>query len=333
MWTRRTRTGRRVRTPAGGRTDARARAPRPTAMLSRNVRNALTIDVEDWFHGAMPLTRMVERWDEWESRCGKPTRMLLRLLRDAGVRATFYVVGYTAQRDPGLVEAIAADGHEIGTHGQIHQSAYEFDRDGFRRDLERSLLILEAILKRPVECHRAANASITRDSLWALDVLLDCGIRHDSSVFPVKNFLYGIPDARRDPHRLAAPSGRTIAELPLTATRVLGRNLPAAGGFWLRSTPYAWHARVIRRRNEEGLPAVTYLHPWEFSRDLPRDVPIGPHWRFYQFFNTGRAITRKVERLLEDFRWTTAGEVLRRAGVFEPSEEASEAAGTAGRGT
>lgn len=280
--------------------------------------NAMSVDVEDYFHVAA-LAGAISR-DDWGSmprRVEANTRRLLDAFDAAGVRATFFVLGWVAEQEPGLVRAIHERGHEVGCHGFSHRLIYEQSAGEFRGETLRAKRLLEDLTGAPVAGYRAASYSITRRSLWALDVLVEAGFEYDSSIFPVRHDLYGIADAPRFPHRLKAPSGGELAEFPPTTARLLGQNLPAAGGGYFRLYPYALSRWLLRRVNQlEGEPAVFYLHPWEVDPQQPR-VTVGWRSRFRHYNNLDRCEARLL-RLLADFPMTTCREVLAVKGLLSP---------------
>jgi polysaccharide deacetylase family protein (PEP-CTERM system associated) len=267
--------------------------------------NAFTVDLEDWFQG---VEIEPGRWHRFEPRLEAATMRLLSLLQEARVRATFFVLGHAAERTPELVRSIRAAGHEIGTHGYGHGFVYRLGAEGFAADLKRSLDLLGTLLGEPVSGHRAPFFSITRRSPWAYDVLRQHGIRYDSSVFPVRNYRYGIPDAPRGIH-WAAPG---LAEFPVCTLRLLRTNLPVAGGAYFRLFPYCVTRLALRRANAAGQPAAFYIHPWELDPGqprlrLPRRIGL-PHYR-----NLDATVTR-LGRLLRDFRFAPMGDILAQRG-------------------
>ncbi len=264
--------------------------------------NAFTVDLEDWFQG---LEIDPERWPGFEPRLQVGTGRLLELLARAGVRATFFVLGHAAARAPGLVRAIRAAGHEVGTHGYAHRFAYRLGPEAFAADLRRALRELEDLLGEPVRGHRAAFFSITRQSPWAFEVLRQHGIRFDASVFPVRNYRYGVHDAPRGIH-WAAPG---LAEFPATVLRVLRTNIPAAGGAYFRILPYRVTHLALARANAAGQPASFYIHPWELDPEQPRLERLPRRIGLPHYANL-RAVPDRLERLLRDFRFAPMGEVL-----------------------
>ncbi|MBI5710181.1 MAG: DUF3473 domain-containing protein [Candidatus Eisenbacteria bacterium] len=266
--------------------------------------NALTIDFEDWYQGLeIPHTD----WGGFEDRIEVSGRRLLAVLAEAGVHATFFVLGRVAERHPELVGEIAAAGHEVATHGWSHTMIYRMEPDVFRDELQRSLRLLEELGGRSVLGHRAPFFSITRQSLWALDILREAGIRYDSSVYPVLNYRYGIEDAPRWPYAIAE-GPPPLLEFPITTWRVLGRNLPVAGGAYFRIYPYALTRTAFRSINRAGHAAVFYLHPWEIDPGHPR-IRVPRRIAATHYVNLGRTEGR-LRRLLGDFRFAPMVEVL-----------------------
>jgi polysaccharide deacetylase family protein (PEP-CTERM system associated) len=264
--------------------------------------NAFTVDLEDWYHG---IELPPDRWPELEDRLLASCARLLEILDDSGARATFFVLGDVAERQPQLVRDVMSAGHEIGTHGCSHRFVYEQGEAEFRADVQRSLVLLEACGCDDVIGHRAPYFSITRESLWALDVLAELGIRYDSSIFPVVNYRYGIPDARRVPHRV---SDGSLVEFPISTWRVAGRNVPVAGGAYFRLLPYSITRRGIAAINRSGTPAVFYVHPWELDPDHPR-IPLPRRISLTHYANLG-ATERRLRRLLRDFSFAPMRDVL-----------------------
>jgi polysaccharide deacetylase family protein (PEP-CTERM system associated) len=268
------------------------------------ITNALTIDFEDWYQGLeIPHTE----WSGFEERIVPAGRRLLELFAAANVRATFFVLGYVAERHPQLIRAIADAGHEIGTHGYSHSFIYQQTPQLFREELGRSIRVLEDITGHPVAGHRAPFFSITRDSLWALDVMSELGIRYDSSIFPVLNYRYGIADAPRWPYPIRAAKN-DVMEFPISTLRLFGRNLPIAGGAYFRIYPYAFTRRALRAINRQEKPFVFYLHPWELDPEHPR-IPLPRRVALTHYFNL-QATEGRLKRLLNDFTFAPMKEVL-----------------------
>ena len=263
--------------------------------------NAFTVDLEDWFHG---IELDPGDWARQEPRLAIGTRRLLELLAAAEVRATFFVLGAAAEAAPDFVREIAAQGHEIATHGYGHEFVYRLGPEAFRADLERSLEVLGGLVDTPIRGFRAPYFSIVRGTEWAFEVLQSCGIQYDSSVFPVRNYRYGIPDAPRWAHRITPE----MLELPPSTWRLAGRNLPIAGGAYFRLFPYTLIRFGLRRVNAEGQPAVFYLHPWELDPGQPR-LPLPRRVAVTHYHNL-MGTERRLQRLLSEFRFATAAEVL-----------------------
>jgi polysaccharide deacetylase family protein (PEP-CTERM system associated) len=263
--------------------------------------NALTVDLEDWYHGVeLPASR----WLEFEDRVVPAANRLLELLNDLGCRATFFVLGDVASRHPELVREIRRLGHEVGTHGCSHAFVYDQQPDQFRADIRRSLALLAGCGCDRVLGHRAPFFSVTGRSLWALEVLAELGIRYDSSIFPVSNYRYGMRDAEQWPHRVEVRDGSLI-EFPLSTWRIGGRNVPVAG---FRLLPYWVTCHGIAAINRAGRPAVFYLHPWELDPLHPR-IPLPRRIALTHYANLN-ATERRLRRLPEDFRFAPMREVL-----------------------
>ena len=280
--------------------------PRPARAV-----NALTVDVEDYFQvSAFESCVARERWGEYESRVAANTGRLLDLFAASGVRATFFMLGWVAERDPALVRRIADGGHELASHGFGHRLVYDQSPEGFREDVRRGKAAVESAIGQPVRGYRAPSFSVTARSLWAIDVLIEEGFAWDASVFPIRHDRYGIPDAPRHPYWIAHGAGaRGLLEIPASTVRLLGTNLPVGGGGYFRLLPYWWTRFGIRRLNErEGRPAVFYLHPWEVDPDQPR-LNGSRLSRFRHYRNLSKTAPR-LRRLLSDFRFAPIGEAI-----------------------
>lgn len=271
--------------------------------------NALTVDLEDWYQGLTSTGRRADRWPSYETRVVANTERLLALFAAAGVRATFFVLGYVANQFPGLIRRVAEEGHEIALHSFGHQQVTSLTRAQFRADVQRGRAVVQAACGIPLKGYRAPMFSINGTSLWALEVLRELGFDYDSSVFPTRNPLYGYPQAPRAPYHPFA--GDDFVEFPLAVTRFLGINWPVAGGFYLRLLPYSVLREGLQRLNREGKPAVIYLHPWDLDTEQPRPNPT-PRERFTHYHGR-RSAARKVQALLRDFRLGPLQELLPRA--------------------
>jgi polysaccharide deacetylase family protein (PEP-CTERM system associated) len=276
------------------------------------VKNALTVDVEDWFQ-VSNFDGVVRRdeWDTYPSRVEANTRRLLDLFTRHGVRGTFFVLGWVAERFPDLVAEIRRLGHDVESHSHGHELAYRLGARRFGEDLRRSLDALEKATGVRPRGFRAPSFSIDRRSLWAFDVLAEHGIEYDSSVFPVRHPRYGMPAFPRVPRRIRTASGRTIREFPLTTLRVLGRNLGASGGAYLRILPIEVMVRAFRQMNAAGQPAVLYVHPWELDPGQPRLGVRG--WGRITHYANLAATERRLERLLRAFAFAPMADVLESA--------------------
>jgi polysaccharide deacetylase family protein (PEP-CTERM system associated) len=271
--------------------------------------NAMSVDVEDYFQvNAFDAVVPRERWDTLESRVCRNTERLLAMFESAGVTATFFVLGWVAERFPSLVTAIAAKGHEIASHGYAHRLIYSQTPDGFRDDVRRAKDVLETAAGVHVDGYRAPSYSVTEQTLWALDVLIEEGYRYDASIFPIRHDRYGMPSFPRHPHVLTRTAG-SLVEAPASTVRCAGVNLPIAGGGYFRILPYAWTRWGIRRINQrEGRPAIFYLHPWEIDPLQPR-FKAGALGRFRHYRNLDQTEPRLL-RLLREFRFSTVKRIL-----------------------
>jgi polysaccharide deacetylase family protein (PEP-CTERM system associated) len=264
--------------------------------------NAMSIDVEDYFHvsafdGVVPRSQ----WTALESRVCANTQRVLDVLGEAQVRATFFVLGWVAERHPSLVRRIAGEGHEIASHGFAHRLVYDQTRAAFRDDAVRSKRVLEDACGEEVLGFRAPSYSITPRSLWALDVLIEAGYEYDASIFPIHHDRYGIPVSARHPYRIERRGGSLI-EVPASTARYGGLNLPIGGGGYFRLLPYGWTRWGIARINQvEGRSAVFYLHPWELDPEQPR-LPCGLLSRTRHYRNL-HLTEGRLRQLLTDFRF------------------------------
>jgi polysaccharide deacetylase family protein (PEP-CTERM system associated) len=278
---------------------------------THSIVNAMTIDVEDYFHAnALSSAAPVSSWPSHESRVVRNNERLLEMFAEAGVTATFFVLGWVAERYPEIVRRIRDANHELASHGYGHQLIYSLTPEQFREDVRRAKAILEDQGGVAVAGYRAPSYSITKRSLWALDVLLEEGYTYDASIFPIRHDTYGIPDAPRHPYVMTRTSGELV-EAPPSTVRLLGRNLPMAGGGYFRLLPYGWTRWGIARVNRvERKAAIFYLHPWEIDPDQPR-LPVGRLSRFRHYRNLDQTEDR-LRRLLRQFSFAPLAEVLQR---------------------
>jgi polysaccharide deacetylase family protein (PEP-CTERM system associated) len=269
--------------------------PAPSAIT-----NALTIDVEDYFQ-VSAFAPHIDRsqWDTRECRVERNVHRMLDLLDRKHTKATFFTLGWVAERYPALVRRIVAEGHELASHGYGHQRASDLSEAAFFEDVRSAKAILEDLSGTPVLGYRAPSFSIGADNLWALDTLERAGYRYSSSIYPVQHDHYGMPDAPRFAHQIRPG----LMEIPPTTLRMFDRNLPSSGGGYFRLLPYALSRWMLRRVNQrDGQSAIFYCHPWEIDAEQPRVEGIGLKTRFRHYVNIGRTEAR-LARLLDDFRW------------------------------
>ena len=272
--------------------------------------NAMTIDVEDYFQ-----VSAFERYVPREAWNGTPTRVeanvdtILGMLDERGIKATFFTLGWIAQRHPQMVKRLIEQGHEVASHGWSHVRVTQQSPDQFREDVVRTKAELEDLTGQQVLGYRAASYSIGRDNLWALDILNETGHRYSSSIFPIRHDLYGMPEAPRFAYH---PHNDEFVEFPVTTVNVAGKNLPCAGGGWFRLVPYAgmrWAMRRVNKVDEQGV--VFYFHPWEIDPRQPKIDGLDARTRFRHYLNLDRTQGR-LQRLLGDFQWGRMSDLLER---------------------
>ena len=270
-------------------------------MTRSAVVNALTVDVEDYFQ-VRALADTVPRaaWENMPRRVEANTKRLLAAFEHAGVHATFFVLGWVAERHPALVRRIVAGGHELASHGHGHERVDGLEPTAFRADIRRTRRRLEDVGGVAVDGYRAPTFSLTAATPWAFAILAEEGYRYSSSVYPVRHDLYGMPGAPRFPYR---PDAGALWEIPMTTLRALGRNLPCWGGGWFRVLPYPAFRLALRRFHQaQRQPGVFYTHPWEIDPAQPRLAVRNRLSRFRHYVNLSRTAGR-LERLLGDFAW------------------------------
>ncbi len=271
--------------------------------------NAFTIDVEDYFQvSAFEGVVKRDNWSRMPSRVEASTNRLLELLEHRGVRGTFFVLGWTAERFPGLVQRIAAAGHELACHSFWHRLIYQQSRDDFRNDVRRAKQTIEDAAGRSVIAYRAPSFSVTRRSLWALEILVEEGFEIDSSIFPTVHDRYGIPNTELRPHTIQTPAG-SIWEFPLAVQRVGRFTVPISGGGYFRLFPFHFSRLCLQRTNCDGRPFAFYIHPWEVDPKQPRIDGVSRLSRFRHYVNL-TTTHRKLERLLATFQFGTISEVI-----------------------
>jgi polysaccharide deacetylase family protein (PEP-CTERM system associated) len=271
--------------------------------------NAFSVDVEDYFQvEAFKSVITPSSWDSRPSRVVKNTQRVLAVLASANVRATFFVLGWVAERFPSLVRQIYAAGHEVASHGYAHQAAHSQTAAEFRDDVRRSKALLQDCIGQRVRGFRAPTFSIGRSNWWAYDVLAEEGYDYSSSIYPISHDLYGIPDAPRVPFTPLRGAG--FLEIPIATLRLFGKNQPCGGGGYFRLLPYPVSRWCISRTNHhDHLPCVFYCHPWEFDPEQPRVSSISTKSRFRHYLNIDK-MERRAVRLLNDFAWTRMDELF-----------------------
>jgi polysaccharide deacetylase family protein (PEP-CTERM system associated) len=263
--------------------------------------NAMSVDVEEYFQ-VSAFERHIDRgaWDSLPPRVERNIDRILALFGERGVKATFFFLGWIAERHPELVRRVVAEGHELASHGWSHVRVTQQNPDEFHADVTRTRALLEDIGGVPVIGYRAASYSIGRDNLWALDVLQETGHLYSSSIYPIRHDLYGMPEAPRFPFH---PKGGALLEVPVTTVEFGGRKFPCGGGGYFRLLPYGvfrWGLNRVNRHDRQS--GVFYFHPWEIDPDQPRQENIGLKTRVRHYLNLDRMEAR-LARLLADFRW------------------------------
>ena len=268
------------------------------------VKNILTVDVEEAFH-RNDLRLSLQQRELLGGRVVEQTQWILALLRAAGQRGTFFVLGEVAEQYPDLVKQLGKDGFELGLHGYYHRLVYEQRKEVFRREIHAAKVLLEEIGGNEVVGFRAPSWSITQQSLWALRILADMGFQYDSSILPATSYLEGMHRSNPLIHRRVEAS---IIEVPPSIVGIGRFRIPFSGGLYLRTLPYWFIRFCIKRLNKKGLPAVIYLHPWEMDTELPR-LALGWKGRYALYHNLD-TVQAKVERLLAEFSFAPVHEVL-----------------------
>jgi polysaccharide deacetylase family protein (PEP-CTERM system associated) len=269
--------------------------------------NALTIDVEDYFQvSAFAPHISRSEWDTLPCRVEQNVDRILELLDEAGVHATFFTLGWVAERYPDLVRRIADAGHELASHGFAHHRATDQERDEFLADIRLAKAVLEDVSGRAVRGYRAPSFSVGPKNPWAFECIGEAGYRYSSSIYPIRHDHYGVPDAPRFSYQ-TFPG---VLEFPVATVRMLSSNWPAGGGGFFRLLPYAVSRGLIRRINAvDAKPAIFYFHPWEIDPDQPRVSGPGFKTRFRHYLNLRRTQPR-LRRLLRDFQWNRVDRVF-----------------------
>ncbi len=272
--------------------------------------NALTIDVEDYFQVSAfaPHIKRSE-WNSRECRIEHNVARILEMLSVNKTKATFFTLGWIAERYPQLIRQIAEQGHEIASHGYGHERASDLTQDAFFADVQMAKVILEDLCGTEVKGYRAPSFSIGAGNLWAFDCLDRAGYRYSSSVYPIRHDHYGMPDSPRFAYSVRPG----LVEIPVTTLRALGRNLPSSGGGYFRLLPYALSRWMLKRVNDsDQQPGIFYFHPWEIDVAQPRVEGISRKTRFRHYVNISR-MEGKLAQLLDDFKWGRMDEVFRRS--------------------
>lgn len=279
--------------------------------IPESTNSAMTIDVEDYYQvSAMAKAVNYKDWDSWPSRVVNNTTKILDIFDEFNTKATFFVLGWVAERHPEIVREIDRRGHEIASHGYSHQLIYNQEPKIFHDETRRSKQILEDIIGRGIEGYRAASYSVTRSSLWALETLIELGFKWDSSIFPVHHDRYGIAGSPELPYTLVNENQQKLIEFPLTTAKVFGMSVPAAGGGYFRQYPYMLSKYLFSKASENSSkPMIFYLHPWEIDAEQPRIKNAGFISNFRHYTNLSRC-EKRLKNILDDFRFCTVSEVL-----------------------
>lgn len=266
----------------------------------------MTVDLEDWYHSIDSIP--FQDWDKYESHVQVDTYKILEVFKQFEVRATFFVLGYVAEKHPALIREISSMGHEIATHGYSHRLVYRQTPPEFRKDLRRSIRVIEDVIQQRVLGYRAPYWTITKESYWALDILQEEGIKYDSSIYPVKTYLYGIPGAPIYPYVVKESNGNKLIEFPPSTVTICGLRMPIAGGFYLRALP-SWLVRWgIKKINNEGQSAIVYIHPPELDPLKPvLKLPLKE--KILHYYNLG-VMEKKLKLLLSEFKFDSIKQLL-----------------------
>ena len=284
-------------------------------MAEEMTKNVVSVDVEDYFHAEV-FSGVVDRsrWDSYASRVEGNTRRLLELLGDLNLHGTFFVLGWVAERFPGLVREIAAGGHELACHSYWHRLIYKLDPAEFREDTRRAKNVIEQAAGQPVYGYRAPTYSVIDRTVWALEILAELGFTYDSSIYPIRHDRYGMPGAPRSPFRFQTPSG-PMTEFPITTFRLAGHNMPVGGGGYLRLLPRLYTRMGLKRVQKEGVPIVIYMHPGEVDAEQPT-LPVGLKSRLRHYTNLSRTFDR-FQSVLQAGKYTS----FRESGLADSAKE------------
>ena len=268
--------------------------------------HAMTLDVEDYFHVAA-FNKVIgpDSWDQFELRVERNTEAFMELLDERDVRATFFILGWVADKVPHLIKRIAEHGHEIASHGYSHQLIYRQTPAEFLAETDRSKKLLEDIVQQPIRGYRAASYSITKDSLWALNIIAEQGFEYDSSIYPIRHDNYGLLGGPETPYRIKLNNGAELLEFPITTAKLGKLTLPVGGGGYFCLYPYWVTQKLLNRRlAETQAPFVFYLHPWELDPEQPKVAGAGALSRFRHYNNLHR-VRDRLRLLLRDYGFTS----------------------------
>jgi polysaccharide deacetylase family protein (PEP-CTERM system associated) len=277
--------------------------------------NAMTVDVEDYYQvSAFAKNINKSEWDEYPSRVNSNTNWLLDLFEENNIKATFFVLGWIAEREQQLIKRISDLGHEVACHGYKHDLIYNQTKQVFTEETIKSKSILEDLTGKAVNGYRAASYSITAKSIWAIDVLCEAGFIYDSSIFPIVHDRYGIPNAESVPHKYRTASGNEIIEFPLSTVGFGNKRLPISGGGYFRLFPYWLTQQGLKIINNKHIPFIFYMHPWEIDVEQPRiKSSLLSEFRHYQNLNKFKP---RLNRLIEQFEFSSVEDVLRHSGLL-----------------
>jgi polysaccharide deacetylase family protein (PEP-CTERM system associated) len=273
------------------------------------IKNAMTVDVEDYFQvSAFEPYVLKEQWDTLTHRVERNTNKILDLLDERSIKATFFTLGWVAERYPDLIKRIVSEGHELACHGYEHIRVTEQTPEQFRDDVAKAKKILEELSGKEIKGYRAASYSIGASNLWALNVLQEEGFKYSSSIYPVKHDLYGMPNAPRFIYKPI--KNQDFKEIPITTVRLGDKNFPCGGGGFFRFYPYALSKWAFNRvNNQENESGIFYFHPWEIDPEQPRQNGLSLKTRTRHYLNLHR-MENRIKRLLTDFKWDTMENVF-----------------------
>lgn len=274
------------------------------------IRNIFTIDLEEWFVVEIFSGRYnINNWNELETTVFENSLTLLNLLNRYNIKATWFVLGYCAEKHPEMVQEISHFGHEIACHSYAHRRVDLMTPDEFKKDTERAMSAIISAIGQPPRGYRAPSWSLNSTTPWAFELLAEMGFDYDSSIFPIKHDIYGWPDGPTKEFKMKFDSGKTLIELPASTINILGKNIPVAGGGYFRHSPYWYTKAVVKNLNKKGIPSIFYIHPWEVSENLPKLEGLTLLQKF-RTYSSNAILKYKMKRLMEDFHFTSVAEHL-----------------------